>query len=512
MPDDIETISAIGHNRFNLTELIGQLNSSLGIVPFVGAGLSIPFGFKGWQTFLLSQAEIAGTVPGIQLRILKGEYEEAAEDLLQALARRAFEDGLTAEFGIHRLGNKRLNGAVSYLPQLASGPVVTTNFDRVLETAFEQAGARFEEVAWGAKVPTAMKAMHQNRRCLLKLHGDAEDHTDRVLTLSEYAKRYGSADPENNSFKEPLPSLLRFLLIGRPVLFLGCSLKNDRVVRLLKKIAEDIPDLLHYAVVEKPPGSQFPEAVHYYSSHGIRPIWYPTGEHGYVEIIVRHLSESISQEMPSRRPARPRVIRPGLKATEAFELLAEKLPDAAAFRLVIYRDKLRLAERTDARVDDDPATFIAQAAIHNDEQDRILEVVREEIAQSFWKNLLDSLKEHFVLAISSKVTLKAGGIAHIPLMDFKCAPTAQNVDLAVKAFKEIGQEHGVLLNSGKSFHFYGYPLLDPAAWRAFMGHSLLLSDFVDTRYVGHALINDECRLRISVTRLNPFIPTVVDVW
>jgi len=512
MSDNIETISAIGQNRFNLTELIGQLNSSFGIVPFVGAGLSVPFGFKSWQAFLLSQAEIAGIVPKIQQRIEKGEYEEAAEDLLDALARRAFEDGLTAEFGVHRLSKEPLRGAVSYLPQLASGPVITTNFDRVLETAFEQAGARFEQVVWGAKAPTAMKAMHQNRRCLLKLHGDAEDHTDRVLTRTEYEKSYGSADPQNNSFKEPLPALLKFLLIGRPVLFLGCSLKNDRVVRLLKKLAEEIEGLLHYAVVEKPADPLFPEAVRYYSSHGIRPIWYPKGDHGYVDTIVQHLSESISQQMPSRRPVGSKVMTPGLKVTEAFELLAEQLPNAATFRLVIYRDKPRLAERTDARVDHDPERFIAQAAIHDDEQDRILQVAREEISQSFWNDLLASLKENFVLTISSKVTLKDGRFAHIPMMDFKCAPTAQNVELARKAFKKIGQDHGVLLNSGKSFHYYGYTLLDETAWRAFMGHSLLLSDFVDTRYIGHALINDVCRLRVSLTRLNPFMPTVVDVW
>ena len=76
---------------------------------------------------------------------------------------------------------------------------------------------------------------------------------------------------------------------------------------------------------------------------------------------------------------------------------------------------------------------------------------------------------------------------------------------------EIGQTHGVLLNSGKSFHYYGHTLLGQRQWREFLGRSLLLSELVDTRYIGHALINDECRLRLSTTRLNPFIPTVVDV-
>jgi hypothetical protein len=98
------------------------------------------------------------------------------------------------------------------------------------------------------------------------------------------------------------------------------------------------------------------------------------------------------------------------------------------------------------------------------------------------------------------------------MMDFKFAPTPGNINIAKESFQKIGQTHGVLLNSGKSFHYYGYTLMSEEQWRTFLGQSLLLSDVIDTRYVGHALINNECRLRISTTRLNPFIPTVVDTF
>src|SRR5256714_6837550 len=233
----LDPIRKIGQNDFTLRELVTQLKSALGVLPFVGAGLSIPFGFKGWQQFLLAQGKSAGIEKKIKQRIKDGEYEEAAQDLLNALAHRAFSDALSDAYGDHKLVGVSLQGTVCYLPRLASGPVITTNFDRVLEKAFEESDARFESVVWGAKAEIAQKAVYQNKRMLLKLHGDIEDRTDRVLTLSEYRKNYGVADPFRIDFKKPLPNLLQLLLTGRPVLFLGCSLNQDRVVKLLKRVA-----------------------------------------------------------------------------------------------------------------------------------------------------------------------------------------------------------------------------------------------------------------------------------
>jgi len=295
MRDPIDEIKGIGQNDFNLRQLLLQLRSPLGVVPFVGAGLSIPFRFKGWQAFLLTQAAAANIDSKIRDRIRKGEYEEAAEDLLKEMAPLAFQDALLEEYGPWKLEGVKLNGTVSLLPQLSRGPVVTTNFDRVLETVFEDSGERFERIVWGANLPQATQAVQQNKRCLLKLHGDVEDRTDRVLTLTEYQRHYGTAEPTQNTFKEDVPNLLRLLLISRPVLFLGCSLKNDRVIKLLRRVAEQYPDLVHYAVVESSVPEAFAETRRYFSEHQIRPIWYPRGKHEFVESIVRYLAEEVGR-------------------------------------------------------------------------------------------------------------------------------------------------------------------------------------------------------------------------
>jgi hypothetical protein len=60
-------------------------------------------------------------------------------------------------------------------------------------------------------------------RCILKLHGDAEDHDTYVFTADQYDQAYGSPV----DFKKPLPRALRQIFVSHSLLFLGCSLERD---------------------------------------------------------------------------------------------------------------------------------------------------------------------------------------------------------------------------------------------------------------------------------------------
>jgi len=60
------------------TSTICTARCAQGILPFVGAGLSRPFGFPEWGGFLRAQAGAAGASAAIEARLAKAEYEEAA--------------------------------------------------------------------------------------------------------------------------------------------------------------------------------------------------------------------------------------------------------------------------------------------------------------------------------------------------------------------------------------------------------------------------------------------------
>lgn len=192
-----DELEGIGGNRDVIPKLVAQLQTPLGVIPFVGAGLSKPFGFPSWREFLLNQARNTNIEEKIDQRLVAGKFEEAAKDLLDAQRYRAFHHDIGTTFAEDKIRGDLSKGAVSFLPRLTTGPVITTNFDRVLERTFDQAGEPFERVVLGAKAEPAIQAYHQNRRFLLKIHGDVGDSEDRILTEEDYKKQILACEEED---------------------------------------------------------------------------------------------------------------------------------------------------------------------------------------------------------------------------------------------------------------------------------------------------------------------------
>jgi hypothetical protein len=291
-------------NAYPLERLAEQMENPVGVIPYVGAGLSAPFGMPTWQKFLELEAEKLAQQTAVRKLVRQGEFEEAAELLLNASGHRAFEDDLDFHFGPAKTRAKPLVGAVTHLPTLFPGPVITTNFDHVLETVYERAGSRFEHHVWGPNAEIFTKALHQNRHILLKVHGDVEDSTHRVLSLKQYAHYYGSSDPTFFDESLPLPRLFRLMLLQRPVLFLGCSLMNDRLVHILKDNADKHRGVAHYAIVEAPKADRdFQNRALFLSDRGIRPIWFPPGGYTFVERILAAIGEVRGSPSPRMHTA-----------------------------------------------------------------------------------------------------------------------------------------------------------------------------------------------------------------
>lgn len=290
-----DILSCIGENSDQLRRLEAQIASRVGVVPFVGAGLSVTYEYPTWRAFLTQQAQQANIESAIRHRLDAGQYEEAAEDLLSTRGQRAFHDAIEATFGPHVIAGRTLNGVVMQLPQLASGPVVTTNFDPLLETAFSQAGMPFDSIAVGARADTVVAAARSNARILLKLHGDAEDRTGRILTREDYERTYGTDGGPGSTVDVslPLPRLLGLLLMSRVILFVGCSLEQDRTVLVLRQIASAYPEVAQFAIVPAPASNElFQRRARFLSECGIRPIWYPMGRYDLIEPLLAYLADA----------------------------------------------------------------------------------------------------------------------------------------------------------------------------------------------------------------------------
>lgn len=115
------------------------------------------------------------------------------------------------------------------------------------------------------------------------------------------------------------------------------------------------------------------------------------------------------------------------------------------------------------------------------------------------------------LAIYSTCRTFSDSIRHIPMMDFRCEATDNNLDIIEFALREMGQISGVILDSGRSFHYYGFHLLEESQWREYMVRASLLTPLVDGRYIAHRLLHGAAALRVNSTVGKPFIPSVVRV-
>jgi hypothetical protein len=273
--EQIRTFQSNGPLLEQIQDHLTQQNTS-SFVPFVGAGLTIPCGMPGWKQFLLTLSDECGERSRVESLLAVSRFEEAADVIEDGLSPAVFHNRVTTTFGRVPSSRSVLSGAILALPSIASGAVVTTNFDGILERIFSEAELPFDNVVWGAQVDIIREAINDNRRFLLEVHGDAQDRTHRVLTQREYEQHFAEDGPNS------LRAQLRRLFEGRRVLFIGCSLAQDRTMSVLAEAAQRVP-LEHFAIVERPlTDVEFFNRQQFLGNLGIIAIWYPPGRHDLI--------------------------------------------------------------------------------------------------------------------------------------------------------------------------------------------------------------------------------------
>jgi len=136
-------------------------------------------------------------------------------------------------------------------------------------------------------------------------------------------------------------------------------------------------------------------------------------------------------------------------------------------------------------------------------------VLRSEISANNLCHTAQTLRGNRLLGMCSRVQLVGGASAHIPMMDFMCPASPTNLELLVPLIKDLCHGRGCLLESGRSYHFYGFKLLTEEQWKVFLGKCLLMSGFADDRYIGHQLVDGHCVLRLSSGESKILVPRVV---
>ena len=241
------------------------------VLPFVGAGMSVPSGFSTWGRFIESLlVDAPHAKDTVRLLIKSNQFEEAAQAAQRELGSDVFSEEIR-----NRLGSKRqiVSGPILLLPHIFENEVLTTNFDYVISRVYKDAGRSFVSEIAGAALREAPNRLGTDPHCLLRLHGEAASDVGRVLTLDEYEATY-TAD-------RTLSALLSEISGPRSFLFLGCSLRADRTLAALKKIKSSSPigRPPHYAILPLEPDESRSARRRELADAGIHPIYYPSDEH-----------------------------------------------------------------------------------------------------------------------------------------------------------------------------------------------------------------------------------------
>lgn len=272
------------------------------IAPFLGAGISKAAGYPLWSEAL---DQLSNRIAAVDSNVISelldaGRYLEAAQcifdgsepqltNYIQTTFRTGFENEEERE---------RIPKVFKLLPRLSSGCIVTTNLDCLIEEAFKLKGAPLVDgymhgVQQGHNF---VQRLLKGERCILKLHGDAAQPASYVFTEQQYQAAYGNPIHYSNQ----LPKALRQIYISNSLLFLGCSLMQDKTLELFKEVKDghqfEIPD--HFAFISDSGDIALKqEAEDRLLDIKIRPIWYdPENAHAMATQLVE-----LAVDMAERR-------------------------------------------------------------------------------------------------------------------------------------------------------------------------------------------------------------------
>ena len=252
------------------------------VVPFVGAGISASAGFSSWKEHLRRQGKTAHiAAERIEELLACGAYETVLEEIEAVRGREVFINEIRDEFS----RNPTIPDVVWRISELFTDTVITTNYDRLLEQSLETGEAGRVQVINDLN---ALEQPDPKRITVIKLHGDIRDPKRCILSKNQYDEAYGNG---SLNLHKPIPKLLAYHYKNSSLLFLGCSLSNDRTVQVFRKIREGMGEeeeiKQHFAI------EQAPETLDGIAQRnaelaklGITPIWFEKERYELVESLL----------------------------------------------------------------------------------------------------------------------------------------------------------------------------------------------------------------------------------
>jgi hypothetical protein len=287
-------------------------------IAYVGAGLSAASGYPEWQYLISEILEWA-----IEKDYVEHEFGEALRATLQEGNADLVADSVIGRLAgreerLHRhlaqifLDSERpLSGAHRLLRELHLGAALTTNFDELLESAFEK---ERPPVFTPDDTDRLLEALANRSFFLLKLYGSLRKPSTLLLSPAQYQEAIAG----NRAFVQAMESLF----FSRTILFVGASLRG--IEAYLGGLAfRGIARRRHYALVGVTGNAWQARADLLNRRYGIQVIPYRPSTPSHPEVIdfLSTLRERLRAESaPGSRRRGPELLLPRTSALTRVRL------------------------------------------------------------------------------------------------------------------------------------------------------------------------------------------------
>lgn len=275
-------------NQERFDQLVNCLMEDM-VVPFVGAGLSVECGFPSWKNHLQQQGRTSGIDPTLITSLLKnGHYEQVIEEI----ENKGYKDAFIQEIKDVFSKTGKITDTTLRLTELFNDTIITTNYDHVIEQAYET--GKMDTIQVIDKFDT-IEDPSEGKVTIVKIHGNVKNPSRCILSKRQYDDAYGNSVID---LSKPIPRLLSYYYKNSSLLFLGCSLNHDRTMQVFQAVKNELGDKdrpQHFSLESMPENEEYLSKRNaYLLNFGITPIWFPNSSYDYIEQIMRCARNELS--------------------------------------------------------------------------------------------------------------------------------------------------------------------------------------------------------------------------